>query len=161
MPEGYVQVSGDRGKAVNLLIVDDDEVDQMAIQRAFRKQKIANPLFAARNGIEGLEMLRGANGRAAIPKPYIILLDLKMPKMTGLEFLEELRKDPCHRHAIVFVLTTSRDEQDRFRAYDQHVAGYIVKSNVSKDFLELIGLLDHYWKVVELPDWEDASCVLR
>lgn len=151
--------TGTRGATVNLLIVDDDDVDQMAIQRAFKKQRIVNPLFSARDGIEALEMLRGENNHNAVPKPYIILLDLKMPRMTGLEFLEALRKDPNHKHAVVFVLTTSKDEQDRLCAYDKHVAGYIVKSNVSADFLELIGLLNYYWAVVELPDWENAPCL--
>lgn len=144
---------------VSVLVVDDDDVDQMAIRRAFTRQKIANQIFSASNGEEALDTLRGTNGREKIPKPYIILLDLKMPRMTGIEFLEHLRNDPQHRHAIVFVLTTSKDEQDQLNAYEKHVAGYIVKSNVSKEFLEVIGLLDHYWRIVEIPvDLEASIC---
>lgn len=144
---------------VNVLVVDDDEVDQMAIRRAFARQKIANPLYAARDGIEALDVLRGKNGHAPLPRPYIVLLDLKMPRMTGLEFLDELRRDPRHRHAIVFMLTTSSDDRDMLRAYDHHIAGYIVKSNVSKEFIEVINLLDCYWRIVEIPDVEAAKCL--
>lgn len=141
---------------VSVLVVDDDDVDQMAIRRAFKRLRIANPLYSARDGVEALEMLRGDNDHEAIGKPYMILLDLKMPRMTGLEFLEELRRDPVHRHAIVFVLTTSRDEQDKLGAYDRHVAGYIVKSRVSKEFVEVINLLDCYWQIVELPESQET-----
>lgn len=136
---------------VSVLVVDDDDVEQMAIERAFKRQKIANPLYAAKDGLEALDILRGGNGKPPLPKPYVILLDLKMPRMNGIEFLGELRKDPDHRHAVVFVLTTSRDEQDKLHAWNNHVAGYIVKSNVSKEFIEVIGLLDCYWRIVEMP----------
>lgn len=142
-------------RSANLLIVDDDDVDQMAMQRALKRQKIGNPFFTARDGLEALEMLR--SGR--VPSPYIILLDLKMPRMSGLEFLQALRREPAHHQAIVFVLTTSKDEQDKLSAYDQHVAGYIVKSNVSNEFLEVIRLLDCYWRIVEIPVTEAAACM--
>lgn len=148
-------------RTASLLVVDDDEVDQMAIRRAFRRQKIANPIVSARDGVEALEILRGQNGHAPLPSPYIILLDLKMPRMSGLEFLAQLRHDPVHRHAVVFVLTTSKDEQDKLLAYDRHVAGYIVKSNVSTEFVEVIRLLDAYWCIIELPggcDDAPAAC---
>ncbi|MCG3125409.1 MAG: Response regulator rcp1 [Phycisphaerae bacterium] len=145
-------------KDVAVMVVDDDEVDRMAIERAFQRQRIANPLYWAADGREALEKLRGENGHEKVPKPYIILLDMKMPRMTGREFLAELRADPEHRQAIVFVLTTSKDEQDVLGAYDQHVAGYIVKSNVSKEFLEVVNLLDHYWRIVEMPVGETALC---
>lgn len=142
---------------VHVLVVDDDEVDQMAIRRAFQRQKIANPLYCARDGVEALEVLRGTNGHTKMPRPYMILLDLNMPRMSGREFLQELRADPEHRHAIVFVLTTSKDEMDKLSAYEQNVAGYIVKSSVSKEFMELIQLLGCYWQIVELPSEVEAA----
>jgi len=144
---------------VSILVVDDDKVDQMTIRRAFKKGKLASPLYSANDGMEALAMLRGQDGFQRVRKPYIILLDLKMPRMNGLEFLGELRRDPQHKHAIIFVLTSSRDEQDKLRAYDEHVAGYIVKSKVSKEFLEVISLLDCYRRIVEIPaKWEVAAC---
>lgn len=145
-------------KDVAVFVVDDDEVDRMAIERAFRRQRTGNPQYWAQDGRQALDMLRGEAGQEPIPKPYVILLDTKMPRMTGLEFLSALRNDPEHRHAIVFVLTTSKDEQGKLPAYDQHVAGYIVKSNVSREFLEVVSLLDHYRRIVEMPVCEAAAC---
>jgi CheY-like chemotaxis protein len=79
---------------VNILLVEDDEVDVMAVKRALRELRIANPFFRAADGIDGLEMLRGLNGKKKLPRPYVVLLDLNMPRMDGLEFLDELRRDP-------------------------------------------------------------------
>ena len=138
--------------AVNILLVEDDEVDVMAIKRAFRELKIANPITEAKDGIEAFEILRGVNGHVPIPRPLIILLDLNMPRMGGMEFLDELRKDPNLHRCVVFVMTTSADEQDRMRAYDKNVAGYVLKHDLSRSFLDAIAMLQHYWRVVELPD---------
>ena len=77
-------------KTVSLLIVDDDDIDAMALKRALHKLKLLNPLYRARDGIEAMELLRSGQ----LPKPYIILLDINMPRMNGLEFLEALRADP-------------------------------------------------------------------
>ena len=137
---------------INIMLVEDDEVDVMAVKRAFRELKIANPLTEAKDGIEALEMLRGANGYVKIPRPLIILLDLNMPRMGGMEFLDELRKDPDLHRCIVFIMTTSADEQDRVRAYDKNVAGYVLKHDPGRSFMDAIAMLQHYWRVVELPD---------
>lgn len=138
-------------KPVSVLLVEDDAIDAEAIERAFRAAKIANPIVRAKNGLEALEIMRGEGGKPAIDRPYITLLDLNMPRMNGLEFLEEIRSDEKLRKNIVFVLTTSDDDRDKVAAYDKHVAGYMVKNKAGSDFMELIGLLDHYWRVVELP----------
>lgn len=138
-------------RAVTFLLVEDDEVDVMTVKRGFRNLRIANPLHVARDGVEGLEHLRGEGGRDAIQRPYLILLDLNMPRMSGIEFLQELRKDPEHRDAIVFVLTTSRRDEDRVAAYDNHVAGYVIKSDISNGFSKAIEMIDRYWRVVEFP----------
>src|SRR5262245_51307704 len=98
---------------VNFLIVDDDQVDVQAIQRGLQKQRIANPVHVARDGVEALQMLRGEGGVANVPRPYLILLDLHMPRMDGLQFLRELRKDPELTDSVVFVLTTSATEEDK------------------------------------------------
>jgi len=138
-------------KEATFLLVEDDEVDVMHLQRSFKKLKIANPMLVANDGIEALEILRGENGHAKIGMPYIILLDLNMPRMSGLEFLKEIRNDPALKQSVIFVLTTSNDDQDKTKAFDNHVAGYIVKSEAGTSFFEALEMLDRYWRVVELP----------
>ena len=137
---------------VNILLVEDDEVDVMAIKRALKELKIANPLFRAADGIVALEMLRGENGKEPLPRPFLILLDLNMPRMGGLEFLDELRGDPVLQRSIVFVMTSSTAEDDRFRAYDRHIAGYVLKSSPAGTFLDAVTMLDHYWRLIEFPE---------
>lgn len=137
---------------VTLLLVDDDEVDVMAVKRALRELKIANPLVRAADGIDALEILRGESGKATLAAPYIVLLDLNMPRMGGLEFLDQLRSDPLLQRTIVFVMTTSAAEEDRIRAYDRHVAGYILKHSAAHTFLDALTMLEHYWRVIELPE---------
>lgn len=139
------------GRPVQVLLVEDDEIDAEAVRRAFRRHRIANPVALARNGREALEMLRGSEDRPPLPRPYLILLDLNMPQMTGLEFLGALRADPDLSDSIVFVLTTSDAERDISDAYERHIAGYMVKSKIGEDFLKLIGMLDHYWRMIEFP----------
>ncbi len=136
---------------VNLLLVDDDEVDVQGLRRAFAKHRIGNPITVARDGIEAMEILRGENGRAKLARPHLILLDLNMPRMNGLEFLEALRADEELRSAIVFMITTSKAEEDKARAYGHNVAGYIVKQDPGRTFMEAVALIESYWKIVELP----------
>lgn len=137
---------------VSLLLVEDDAVDVKAFKRALETLKILNPLTIASDGVEALEILRGENGVEALKRPYLILLDLDMPRMGGLEFLDELRNDAELSHSLVFVMTTSPDEEDRFRAYDRHVAGYVLKHSVAHSFLDAVAMFGHYWRVIELPE---------
>src|SRR6476659_10219357 len=110
-------------RPLNMLLVEDDELDIMNVQRAFKKNNISNPLFTASNGIEALAMLRGENGYTALPPTRrIILLDLNMPRMGGIEFLRELRADPELSTLPVIVLTTSGEERDKVEAYRLNVA---------------------------------------
>jgi CheY-like chemotaxis protein len=136
---------------VNLLLVEDDEVDVQGLKRAFAKSRIANPITVARDGIEALEILRGENGRDKLPKPHLILLDLNMPRMNGIEFLKVIRADPDLQGSVVFMITTSKADEDKARAYGHHVAGYIVKQDPANTFMEAVSLLEHYWKIVEFP----------
>lgn len=138
-------------KSLQILLVEDDDVDAMAVERGFRNAKIANAIVRARDGVEALAILKGEVPGRLISKPYVILLDLNMPRMDGFEFLGTLRSDPHLEDSIVFVLTTSKLDEDRSQSYRQHVAGYIVKSQAGKDFLDLVNMIDHYWRVVELP----------
>ena len=138
-------------RTVSILLVEDDEVDQKGLKRAFKERRIANPIHVARDGLEALEVLRGDNGRSPLPRPYLILLDLDMPRMNGIEFLKEIRGDATLKDSVVFVLTTSGEDKERTEAYKLNVAGYMVKSNAGSTFTDAVTMLDHYWKVVELP----------
>jgi CheY-like chemotaxis protein len=137
---------------VNLLLVEDDEVDVQGLKRAFAKARIGNPITVARDGIEALEFLRGENGKDKLPKPHLVLLDLNMPRMNGIEFLEVIRADKDLQATIVFMITTSKADEDKQRAYGHNVAGYIVKQDPAKTFMESVSLLEHYWKIVEFPE---------
>lgn len=140
-----------RNHGLSIMLIDDDEVDVMSVKRAFKKVNITNPLYVAGNGVEALDMLKGRNGRQKIdPLPAIILLDLNMPKMGGIEFLEELRDDPELKSITVVVLTTSNEETDKVRAYDLNVAGYIVKPVTPSAFVEAMATFDKYWTLNEI-----------
>ena len=132
---------------VDILLIEDDEVDIMNVQRAFRKNKISNPLYVAHNGIEALGML----SERKIPLPKIVLLDINMPKMGGIEFLTELRKIPELKALSVFVMTTSNEESDKVAAYDLNVAGYILKPLSFEGFCSAVAVLNHYWHLCEIP----------
>lgn len=135
-------------KILNVLLVEDDEVDVMNVRRAFKKGNITNPLFVAGNGLEALEQLRSD----AIPKSRrLVLLDLNMPKMNGIEFLRALRADSELRVTPVVVLTTSDAERDKVEAYNLHVAGYLLKPVTFASFCETMASLNRYWTLVELP----------
>ena len=143
---------GPRYQEVTILLVEDDEVDARAVERGLNKLKLANSMIRAKNGVEAFEILRGTHANIPqLKRPYIILLDLNMPIMGGLDFLHALREDPELEDSVVFVLTTSAADEDRVAAYREHVAGYIVKSDVKDGFQKVIDMLDHYWKVVLLP----------
>ena len=135
-------------KVLNILLVEDDQVDIMNVRRAFDRNRISNPLFVAGNGIEGLRMLRENEVPAG---RRIVLLDLNMPRMNGIEFLRELRADPDLQQTPVIVLTTSNDERDKIDAYNLNVAGYLLKPVTFVNFVEVMAALNKYWTLVEFP----------
>ena len=135
-------------KIINLLLVEDDQVDVMNVRRAFEKNRITNPLFVATDGLDGLQKLRSGE----VPNERrLVLLDLNMPKMSGIEFLRELRNDPALHQTPVVVLTTSNDDKDKTDAYDLNVAGYLVKPVTFISFVEAMAALNKYWALVEFP----------
>jgi CheY-like chemotaxis protein len=135
-------------RVLNILLVEDDEVDVMNVRRAFERNNVSNPLFVAGNGLEALDMLRGD----MMPKERrLILLDLNMPKMNGIEFLQALRADPELAILPVVVLTTSNDDQDKIDAYNLNVAGYLLKPVTFSNFCERMTTLNKYWTLVEMP----------
>ena len=138
-------------KNVKFLVVDDDVVDIRTIKRGIRKHKISNPVIEATNGLEALRILRGDKHKSALESPFIILLDLNMPQMNGIEFLRELRRDRLLKHHIVFILTTSSDERDLLKAYEKNVAGYILKSEAGENFMQLIEMLEKFIITIQFP----------
>ncbi|SIO18147.1 response regulator [Vannielia litorea] len=136
---------------LNIILIEDDDGDAKAVLRALSQSRIANPVHRMRDGIEALAFLRG-EGATRPPEHYVVLLDINMPRMNGHEFMAELRNDPRLNRAVVFMLSTSRDETDIARAYDKNVAGYVLKGNAGMDFLRLINGVEHFWRIVVLPD---------
>jgi CheY-like chemotaxis protein len=135
-------------RTLHILLVEDDQVDVLNVRRAFEKNKILNPLYVATNGAEALAMLR----EDQVPRDRrLVLLDLNMPAMNGIEFLRELRADPDLRLTPVVVLTTSNDERDKVNAYGFNVAGYLVKPVTFPNFAEVMATLNKYWALVEMP----------
>lgn len=142
---------GPNSKLINILLVEDDDGDAKAVQRAFQKAKIANPILRAVDGMEALDMLKGTNGKVKMPSPYMLLIDLNMPRMNGLQLVKAMRDDEDLRQSVAFILTTSKRDEDKEAAYDLNVTGYIVKATAGHDFLSLVNLVDSYWRIVEIP----------
>ncbi|MEL6354774.1 MAG: response regulator [Cyanobacteria bacterium J06627_28] len=136
----------------NILLVEDDTVDVMNVRRSFKKANITNPLFVAGDGIEALAILRNQSETVHMPESRrLVLLDLNMPKMNGLEFLTELRADEKLKRIPVIVLTTSDQERDRIEAFNLNVAGYILKPVTFSNFAEVMAALNRYWTLCEMP----------
>ena len=112
-----------------IFLVEDDAVDTEAVRRALKKADIGNPFINASDGVEALEILTGKRGKK-IEQPCIMLLDINMPRMNGLQLLAELRKDDALKRNVVFMLTTSAMEVDKLAAYNDQAAGYILKENL-------------------------------
>ncbi len=139
-------------KKINILLVDDDDVSAESVVRSLRKNAVDFPITLARDGMEALEILRSSHPQLSIEKPYLVLLDLNMPRMNGFEFLHEIRADEKLHSSVIFVLTTSDAESDRVRAYEENIAGYMVKSVVGPQFSKLASLLESYRSSISLPN---------
>jgi CheY-like chemotaxis protein len=132
----------------SILLVEDDVVDRMTVERALKEIHVLNPLSTVENGEEALEFLRDP----ANMQPGIILLDLNMPKMNGIEFLQMIKNDDALKRIPVIVLTTSKDEQDRVNSFNLGVAGYMIKPVDYLQFVEVVRAIDLYWTLSELSD---------
>lgn len=140
---------------MNIILVEDDDADAKAVHRAFSKTTIANPVIRAVDGVEALALLRLR--QAELPRQYMILTDINMPRMDGLELISEIRSDPALRRAVIFVLTTSDADKDLARAHELNVAGYILKKNLGQDLMTLIETLGQFWNLVELPSMKQGG----
>jgi CheY-like chemotaxis protein len=136
---------------LNILLVEDDDADAKALERAFHKAGSTNQMARAIDGIEALDMLRGTNGKTKLSSSVILLADLNMPRMNGIEMVKALRQDQDLRHSVVFILTTSKCDEDKQAAYDLNVTGYITKGKAAQDLQNLVRLLEYYAGLVELP----------
>ncbi len=130
-----------------VLLLEDDQIDIMSIKRAFKELKITNPLIVCKNGEEGLRYLNKADSKI----PCLILLDINMPKMNGIEFLKIIKKDSQFKFFPVVVLTSSKESQDKFDTFGMGVAGYILKPADHKKFIEAVRTIDIYWTLSEQP----------
>jgi CheY-like chemotaxis protein len=136
-------------KTVEVLLVEDSEDDAELTIRALRKHKLANSLHHVEDGIEALEFLLSG---ASPPRPRVILLDLKLPKVDGIEVLRRLREDERTRNIPVVVLTSSKEDRDLQEAYRLGANSYIVKPVDFAKFADVVGQLGMYWVLMnEVP----------
>jgi CheY-like chemotaxis protein len=135
------------GANYSVLLVEDDDVAAEAVVRGLRKNGMNCDVVVAEDGVAALQILRGTHERR-IRRPLVALVDLNMPRMSGIEFLQELRADADLRSTVVFVLTTSGTDSDRAKAYRQSIAGYIVKAAVGPQFRGLARFLTEYQTAV-------------
>jgi CheY-like chemotaxis protein len=131
-----------------ILLVEDDRVDVLTVKRAFRDIPIAQKLDVVNNGEEALEYLRNSQNET----PYLILLDLNMPKMNGIELLQVIKNDDELKLIPVVILTSSKEKKDKLDSYNWGVAGYVLKPVGYQEFIEVMKTIDHYWSLNELPD---------
>jgi CheY-like chemotaxis protein len=131
-----------------ILLVEDDQVDAKTVQRALKELHVVNPLEVVENGEIALAYLRDPGKR----RPCIILLDINMPVMNGIEFLRVVKADGDLRRIPVVVLTTSEEQQDKIESFNLGVAGYMKKPVDYRQFVETIRSIDAYWTVSEMPE---------
>ena len=130
-----------------ILLVEDDEVDVRSVKRAFADLHVTNPLAVVHNGEEALEYLKNKLNK----RPGLILLDLRMSRMDGIEFLKIIKNDNKLRITPVVVLTTSKEDEDKIEGFNLGIAGYMMKPVNYKDFVEVIRTIRMYWTLSESP----------
>ncbi len=131
-----------------ILLVEDDIVDAMTVKRALKEINITNKLHIVNNGEEALDFLKDPENQT----PGIILLDLNMPRMNGIDFLKIAKQDDTIKRIPVIVLTTSKEDQDKVDSFNLGVSGYMIKPVDYKKFVEVVKTIDLYWTLSELPD---------
>jgi CheY-like chemotaxis protein len=130
-----------------ILLVEDDNVDAMTVRRAMKDLNVPNGIIHQLDGEDALEYLRSSDNK----RPCVILLDLNMPRMNGIDFLKIIKNDDELKKIPVIVMTTSKDERDKMESFEFSVAGYIIKSTDYKKFVESLKILNLYWTLSESP----------
>lgn len=138
-------------KAVSVLLVEDNDFDVMRVTRAFKTLGDHRSVIRARDGLEALEIIKGDAAVGVVRRPFVVVLDLNMPRMGGLELLDEIRRDEKHRNTPVFVVTTSDYHADVAAAYDRMVNGYFVKPRTAREMTDILKLLSEYWDKCAYP----------
>ena len=136
---------------IRILLVEDDDGDAKAVERTFEKARIANPIVRALDGVEAMAILKGTDKQPRLEAPHLLLVDLNMPRMNGIQLVKAIREDPELQATVIFMLTTSNRAEDKQAAYSLNVTGYILKERAGEDFLKLFTLVDTYWRIVEMP----------
>ncbi|MFN8488017.1 MAG: response regulator [Caldilineaceae bacterium] len=135
-------------REIRILLVEDDEVEVEHIVRSFRQRHFTSQVICVNEANEALKLLRGQEGHSPLPRPYVILLDLHLPGISGLEFLQSLRQDAQLKASTVFLLTASASEQEVRKAYGLGVAGFILKDKAGEYYQHLIQMLECYLMLV-------------
>lgn len=143
-------VTTNSARDLTILLVEDDDVAAESVMRSLKKMGVDFPVVWVEDGLEALAVLRGQHPTKKVHRPLVTLLDLNMPRMNGFEFLQALRSDSQLKNEVVFVLTTSNNDADQMRAYQEQIAGYMVKSAVGPQFSKLAQLLLSYEQAVSL-----------
>ena len=130
-----------------ILLVEDDKIDIRSVQRSFKELRVTNPLIITNNGEEALEYLEKNRGKL----PGLILLDLRMPRMDGIEFLNVIKKKDKLKMIPVVILTTSKEDEDKIDSFNLGISGYMMKPVNYKDFVEVIRTIRLYWTLSESP----------
>jgi len=130
-----------------ILLVEDDYVDVMTVKRALGEINLQNDLVVAENGEQALDYLEDPSNE----RPGIILLDLNMPRMNGIEFLQIVKQHEQHKIIPVIVLTTSSQERDRVESFKMSVAGYMTKPVIYTEFVDVVRIIDKYWTCSDMP----------
>lgn len=143
-------------KSINILLVEDDEIDVELVRRGLKRYNIHNSFHHAVCGVDALEILRGENSKSKIPSPFLMLVDINMPIMNGIEFLQAVREDDTLKQSIAFILTTSAHDSDVTAAYNLNAAGYFLKDNIE----ELIEVINVYWQTNKFPELKKNISIL-
>lgn len=135
--------------AIKIIVIDDDDVDAQSIERSLRSADVNNEIIRAYDGIDALDLLKGANGKEKLTKPYILLIDLMMPRMDGITFIKTLRFESDITPEMIFVLSGTDSDEQCTQAYDLNITGFIKKDRAGRDFLRLTKILEQYYEVIE------------
>jgi CheY-like chemotaxis protein len=145
-----------KNKSIDILLVEDNEADVKITLRAFEKANLTHKIYVARDGQEALDFVRNQGNfqdKDKYPKPDLILLDIKMPKVDGFGVLKELKSDLNYSYIPIIILTSSKNEEDIMRSYQGGAASFIPKPVKYEDFLEVVSIINSYWNIIsKLPN---------